>query len=254
MCGRDLVKLATTHVIEAQTEQPDLQLSLESSGELIVRGPVRFHTEYEEYKIQDAYEIEIEIPADYPSAPPTAKETGGLISDAYHHRFLQSGNLCLGAPVEVRRVFGQKPTLLGFINKLLIPALFTHSCIRDYGRPPYGDLDGDIEGIAQYYCEHFGTDLGATLRLLKYLADYEYPLRAPCPCNSLRDMCLCHGREVIQLWGQQSREEFAVDLVRIIIYAVGTYPFDPTWQNISGLLPKQLPGFTELRDAYAKAS
>ena len=250
-----LVQLVTDHLCEAQVEgeQPDIELISDYSDQLAVQGIIRFCIEHEGHTIEDAYEVKISIPNNYPLEPPIARETGGNIPDDYRHKFLMNGNLCLGVPVEVRMLFSQQRTLLGFINALLIPSLFSYSYFRDHGDFPFDDREHDIAGLVDFYHEHFRTDTPTTLRLLKYLADFEFPQDDLCPCGSQRELCFCHGRKVLELWGHLSPDEFATDLIQIILlYTLQTKPLDPIWWTLNNLMPKEWPDLMDMWSEFAK--
>jgi len=239
-----------SQMADVQAQHQALELVRTPAGGLLVRGMVGFRIDYEGTSIEDSYEIEVVVPEEYPRVPPTARETDGDIPDNYHHKFLSNGMLCLGAPIEVKRAFAEHRTLLSFIDRQVIPYLFSHSCFQRFGRFPYGELRHGIQGVLDYYSEHFGTSILATMRLLKYLADYEFPQGDQCPCGSYRELCMCHGRKVLELWGHQSSQEFAADLIQIImLYAVLTNPLDEAWWALDDLLPKRYPSLLEFWSA-----
>lgn len=256
MDDNELVQLVANQLCEAQIEgdQRDLELILDYSGQLIVQGTIYFCIEHKNHIVEDAYKVKIFIPSKYPNEPPIAKETGGAIPNDYKHKFIKSGYLCIGIPVEVKMVFAKHKSLLGFINALLIPSLFSYSYYRDYGEFPYGDRDHGIEGINDFYCEYFGTDTFAAIGLLKHLADSEFPQNQKCPCESGKDLCFCHGRKVLELWEHQSPDEFAFDLFQIILsYSFQLKFMTPLWLKLSNFMPKNWPNLIDMWSMYAKA-
>jgi len=200
---------------QVQAEHPGLELLCDIDGMLCVRGPVGFTMDYDGHVIDDTYEIEIFVPEDFPESPPTVKETGGKIPEDFH-QFQPSGTLCLGAPVEVRRRFAKHRSLIGFINDQIIPYLYSYSCFREHGMLPHGELDHGAAGLLHYYMEYFGTDLLATLKLLKCLADNFAPPLGPCPCESGRQLDECHGPKLDELRPHYQPKLFENELRQMI--------------------------------------
>ena len=202
-------------VTEAQDRHPNLELLCEPSGILRVRGRVGFSMEYEFRTIEDHYLLDLQIPADYPEAPPFVFETEGKILKDFGH-FMAAGNFCLGAPVEVRRRFAGHKNLLRFIEDQVIPYLFTYSYKRDYGKPPFGELSHGPEGLLQYYMKFFGTSLVEVMRLLKCLADDFAPPLMVCPCGGGRKLRDCHGPKLTELRPHLSPKQFEIELREMI--------------------------------------
>lgn len=200
---------------DAQAQHPGLELILDPDGELMVRGPVGFRIEHDGHTVEDSYDVELRIPDDYPTDPPTVYETGEKISRDYGH-FMKAGNFCLGAPIEVRRRFAQDRTLLAFINDQVIPFLFRHSYLQGHGVPPFDDLAHGTPGLLDYYMAHFGTGGVTTLKLLKCLADDFAPPLGPCPCGSGRKLQDCHGPKLDELRPHYWPEMFEHELRAMI--------------------------------------
>ena len=250
---RSIDRLLMAQMDDVQGQHPALELLRLSAEELVVRGVLGFRIDHEGRTVEDSYEVEIDVPSAYPLMPPRARETGGVIPDSYHHKFVVTGYLCLGAPVEIRKVFAEHRTMLGFINRQVIPYLFSYSYFREFGRFPHGELRHGSQGVLDYYSEHFGTGTLATLRLLKYLADFEFRQGDQCPCGSHRELSVCHGRRVLELWGLQSAGEFAAELVQMIMLcAVQTDPLDELWWVLDGMMPKHYPRLLEFWSEHGK--
>src|SRR5438309_4202640 len=80
---------------------PGLRIAPSAGEELKLAGELRFHvTGPDGVTIEDSYDVELRVPADFPPRTPTARETGGRIDPAYHK--VEGGLLCLGAPTELR--------------------------------------------------------------------------------------------------------------------------------------------------------
>jgi hypothetical protein len=200
---------------DVQARHSALDLVIVPSGGLIVRGPIGFSIEHDRYTVEDSYQIELHIPDDYPGSPPVVYETEGKIPAEFGH-FMEAGNFCLGAPVEVRKAFAQHWSLRRFIDEQVIPYLFFYSFKREHGRLPFDDLYHGLVGLLQYYKEHFGTEFIPTLKLLKYLADDFAPPLSVCPCESGRRLQECHGPKLDELRPHYPPERFEMELREMI--------------------------------------
>lgn len=210
-----LEQIMIDQVTEAQSRHPSLELIRDSSGHLRVRGCVGFSIEYDSSVIEDRYNVEILIPDDYPASPPFVFEPEGKIPKDFEH-FMAAGNLCLGAPVEVRRRFAQHKNLLRFIEGQVIPYLFAYSYKREHGGLPFGDLHHGVLGLLQYYGEFFGTAPVETLKLLKCLADDVAAPVMACPCGAESKLRDCHGPRLGDLRPHQPPTRFEAELMEMI--------------------------------------
>lgn len=218
MSADGVAQLVIDQVTEVQAEQPGLELVLAHTGEMIVRGDVRFSIDHNASAYKDAYQVEITVPPDYPASPPAVKETGGSIP-ADFHRFPKTGNLCLAAPVELVRVFTQERTLRHYINKLLIPYLFSYTHFREHGQLPHGELSHGLVGLLEYYGEFFAVRPVTAMKLLKLLADSFAPPLMACPCGSGRKLQDCHGPKLDELRPLLPPGHFETDLREMITTA-----------------------------------
>ena len=138
-------------IAELQSVHTGLEKTGGSSGEVVLEGVLAFEVEPEGLaSITDSFEISIRIPDVYPDDLPRVTETGGKIEKNYEHVFT-SGTLCVGVPIEMQRIFSQQPTLLGFVNKLVVPYLYGYCYWKMNGEHPFGERRHGGEGIIQYY-------------------------------------------------------------------------------------------------------
>lgn len=200
---------------ELQAQHPNLELHRDAGGQLWVRGSIGFCIQHGHGHLQDSYEIALKIPADYPETPPLVFETQGKITRDFEH-FMVEGDLCLEAPVEVRRRFATGRTIRRFVDEQVIPYLFSFSYKSAYGRLPYGDRHHGMYGILQYYKEFFSTPAAEALALLKLLADGSAPPLMMCPCGSRRRVRECHGKKLDELRPLLPREVFEDELCDMI--------------------------------------
>ncbi len=209
--------LLVAQVGEAQDKYPALGLLASYDGTYLVRGTVRFRVPYGEEETCGEYDIELEIPPDYPDTPPTAWETSGIIPESFH-RFCDTGHLCLSAPVEVKRAFAQHRTLFGFVDQQVVPHLFSYSYFTRHGKMPFGELAHGANGLLDYYNGFFGvTDDLVSLAILELLARGECPELLDCPCGGGRSLGECHGPRMQELSRYHSAREFYDELIAMLV-------------------------------------
>ena len=208
-------QIVIDQITEVQTRHPNLELLCDASGALRIRGGVGFSIEHDSYMIEDCYNLEFEIPDNYPTSPPFVYETEGKIPKDFNH-FMEAGNFCLGAPVEIQRQFAEHKNLLRFIEDQVIPYLFAYSYKRDYGKMPFGELWHGTDGLLQYYMKFFGTPLVQVMELLKCLADDFAPPLMACPCGGGRKLRDCHGPKLTELRSHLPPKRFETELLDMI--------------------------------------
>lgn len=212
-----LIRLQFDELVKTHSR---LVLSEDLPGRWVVRGDLSFNVTYENITIEDAFSLLISLPRDYPQSPPTVQETGGRIPrDINHHVLPRTGNLCLGAPLGVRLEFRENPTLLHFVNELVVPFLFSFSYKERYGEMPYGELSHGYRGIFEYYQDLFGIkSQQAVLGLLKMLAEECYRGHLPCPCGSGKRFRHCHRELLRKIGTHQNQDEFLRDYLQCLTY------------------------------------
>lgn len=197
-----------------------LKLARKKASTFIVWGELSFEGEYEGATLNDNYKIQIVIGKDYPNAPPILKEVGGRIPE-YFHAFVD-GRKCLGAPEEIRRKFDREPTLLGFVDNLVVPYLYSYSYWAKNGEMPYGELAHGGEGILEHYAEYFqcgGNNRQiAALRFLYILGDERIRGHERCPCGSGRPVRTCHFDDIVKMKMVQERQAFVDEAEFCAVY------------------------------------
>ncbi len=209
----DLAALISEQFKELKNKHPELYLTTNGNGQWSINGRLNSSAQYNGIAIDDDYDVEISIPRDYPFVPPTARETGDRIPKEYHHSGL---DLCLETPGEVIRIFKENPTLLGFVEKCLIPYLYRFSFISMYHKLPYGDRSHGWLGLYEYYQELFQIkEKKAVLGLLKVLAENKVNGHMKCPCGSKRRLRRCHGAVIRKVQAQIPNQTVINDLNQI---------------------------------------
>lgn len=205
--------LVWEHFYELSEVFPDLIL-IPEDNKYFVRGNIHFCAQYSTHEsIEDVFHIEIEIPNSYPSIPPVARDLGERIPQSFHS--FEDGSFCLGAPLAVKMTFLNNPTLLGFVNSLLIPYLYSYSFqLAHHGKMPYGELSHGGSGLMNYYMSLFETSRpSAIINFLVILAFQKYRGHSECPCGSGNKLRRCHGPFLLELQKQQTPDKFYFDLI-----------------------------------------
>ena len=114
------------------------------------------------------------------------------------------------------RVFAQNRNLLHFINRLLVPYLFSYTYYHEHGRLPHGELSHGMLGLLEYYKDFFAVDVTTVLKLLKVLADSLAPPLMQCPRGSGKALQSCHGPKLDALRPHYPPAAFEAELCEMI--------------------------------------
>ncbi len=196
---------------------PRLALSPIVGSHVRIAGIINFSAQFLDLEqIEDEFEVAIDIPQRFPQQLPKVTETAGRIPRDFHINL--DSSLCLGSPTRQRLALSERPTLLTFIQKCVIPYLYAFSYFQKYGVLPFGDLAHGLKGIRQDYASLFGVKdedaAGKMVRLasMKKRSANKYP----CPCGSGRRVGKCHNRRINQLRKQLGRSWFASEYRQLI--------------------------------------
>lgn len=195
---------------ESQKRYPQLILSQNVFGNCVVRGPIQASAVYEGETLEiKGVVVEILLPGEYPSTPPIVRETSGMTKEFHTNG---DGTLCLGSPLAVKATFARYPTILGFVEELVIPFFFAFEYWRQRGELPFGELSHGGKGILQYYQDLFGVQIEErVLGLLRILADNDYRGHHKCPCGSNYNIRHCHGETITSIGKLQTSDDFFAD-------------------------------------------
>jgi hypothetical protein len=159
-------------------------------------------------RIADVYEVEITAPPGFPRDLPVVKETAGRIPKSFHTN--GDGSLCLGSPVRLRLTICRQPTLLGFLERCVIPFLYGFSYREKHGVLPFGELDHGSKGLRHDFAELFGLENHDAVTGMVECASIKKrdANKRPCPCGSGRRLGKCHNRRINALRKQLGRSWF----------------------------------------------
>ena len=166
----------------------------------------------------ECFQIDISIPETYSECLPQVRETENKVDRDYEHINKggdNDGTLCLAVPVEQRRVFLEQPTLLGFVNKLVVPFLFGYCHWKKDGRYPFGTTEHGHKGIVQHYMDILGLpNESDALAVVSFLYG-GYSGQLPCPCGSGKRARKCHGKVLRALRDQHTKDTLEHDIYSI---------------------------------------
>ncbi len=231
MLKNKFATVVKNHFNQAKAKYTDLALTFQDKCATIT-GTITFKATYNGVSLSGAYDIEIALPSDYPDMPPAAKETGGVIPADFHKN--DNGSLCLAAPIEVRKQFNKQPNLIGFIDHLVVPFLYSYSHKTKYNYLPYGELSHGEEGLAESYralLESYKDRFNVfsdieVLELLKVIAESNYRGHLSCPCGSFFKLRECHGKALLKIMRQQTNDYFIEEYFSLLFFL---YPEVKDW-------------------------
>lgn len=203
-------------IAELTAVHKGLTTVVEREGETSVSGVLPFEASCDGLEtISESFDIELIIPNDFPETLPRVRETGGRIEVDYKHRN-PTGTLCLAIPIEQRRIFFEQPTLLGFVNRLVIPYLYGYCFFKKHGRHPFDEAEHGHEGILRHYIETLclRDDLAA-LGVICFLLEHGYRGHHDCPCGSGLNVRTCHGPALLKLRQTHNEQSLQSDFFAI---------------------------------------
>lgn len=179
--------------------QPGLRI-VPGASDLVLRGRLAFTAQISgKAQISDCYQIEFRIPETFPRKVPGVFETGGRIPLSYHH--LQDGSLCLGSETRLRLMLSEGLSLVGFIDRCLIPYLYRFSYLETRGEAPSEDLEHGVNGIREDLRQLLGvkreSEVLPFIRVLGMRKRHANKQR--CPCGSGDRVGRCHNRQLNRL-------------------------------------------------------
>jgi hypothetical protein len=211
------------HFKEARAKYPGLELAFENNC-ATVYGPLSFEATYDGICLSGQFDVKIILPSTYPEFLPSAFETGKKIPYDFHKH--DGGSLCLASRIGFLKQYQKKPDLLGYIDNLLIPYLYTFVHKEKYNYLPYGELSHGQKGldesyrpILKAYRDKFkvASDL-EVLKLLKVLAEGNYRGHLACPCGSSDKLRNCHGQSILDIKKQYPTDYIFKEYFNLLSY------------------------------------
>lgn len=164
----------------------------------LLRGFIHLTKSYYDVPIIINYKVEIYVPNDYPNKLPIAKEIGGKIDLVYSHIY-SDRTLCLATDGDMKISLFPDYCLIDFINKYVISYLYSHSYFEKYKVFPFGERSHGINGVFEFYMEHFNlTTKNRVKDLLKLICMKESKGHLICYCGSNKKIRDCHIKEILK--------------------------------------------------------
>lgn len=182
---------------ELQKDYPLLSVFLERSCGLRLEGVIKTQaTGPDGITVRLEYEIRITVSAGLPRIIPEAYEIEGRISPSFHRN--KDGTLCLGAPLVLRQILANQPTLVGFLDNLLVPYLYNHHQFLETGNVPLGELAHGTDGLVAAYAGVLGVDSAEKCIAMLDLLGKKRRIanKRPCPCGSGIRLGRCHAEQL----------------------------------------------------------
>jgi hypothetical protein len=165
---------------------------------LVLKGNLFFRASYGDKVIEDSYDVSILFSSEYPSELPVVRDIGNRIASDYHTN--PDGTLCLGVYSMVCMKFYENPSILTFIEELLIPYLYRHSYLEQYKKEPWGERAHGDKGVYEFYLDYFGIkNIRTVLSLLDLIVTKKYKGHKRCLCGSGLILRKCHGKKLLNL-------------------------------------------------------
>ena len=181
--------------------------------QVIIRGVLSFEASYKDLEsIEDWFEIEVRIPNEYPDVLPEVVELQGKVVSNYEH-LNSDGTFCLAVPIAEQLAFKKEPTLLGFVNNLVVNYLYSYCYWRQHREYPFDDSPHGLEGFVDYYEKLFETELSPELFSgIERIIKHGYRGHHPCPCGSGKIVRKCHKQVVMDLAQEQIRRQLSCEI------------------------------------------
>ena len=211
----------SAQIAELRESHKGLALVAETERETVLSGPLPFEASADGYaSITASFEIDLLIPSLYPDDLPRVRETGGKIDGSYEHVYTD-GTSCLAVPIAKRLIFSRQPSLLGFVNNLVIPYFYGYCHWKEHGEHPFGEQKHGVEGIVRHYVDTLElVDEVAALAVVLFLFEYGYRGHHDCPCGSGLKVRKCHGPILRDFHRHHTPETLRYDLQKVLGYCV----------------------------------
>ncbi len=158
-----------------------------------LRGYFTFSANNESHgTISDSFELEIEIPPSFPQDFPKVSETGNRIprNPDWHN----GDTFCLGSPIRLKMILAEKPSLIWFAEKCIIPYLYAISHKLQHGGPFVFDaLSHCTPGLIEDYRDILGLDMPDQIKQAVKMLGIKKRLanKLPCPCGCGKRLGRC---------------------------------------------------------------
>lgn len=202
------------HIEMIKRNYPDFEI-VKRENDFVLFGEIVLNHVFNGVRMTGKFNLEIVVPRDFPSAFPIVKELSKCIDENYSHRY-KNGQFCLASNLELKMFFSQDTDICSFIEKYVIPYLYTYRFYEEYGVYPYGERSHGIMGDLEYLKDLFEVDSwGQVMDIVLFVAKSTYRGHLLCPCGSGKRIRNCHGVLIKKVMNAELQEECRVILLEI---------------------------------------
>ena len=197
---------AIDYIYEFLAVYSGMQLGIPSGTDFVLTGQFGFNVHDDINGIHQENEIvnlRIEVPFNYPDeVPKIYEEFGGELvpRDISYHKY-QTGQFCLGSPLELRAIIAENPSLLFFVENTIVPLIVAaryKGAGRNNGAFIYGELKHGTEGLIEdFECRYqLKFDMVQIIDFFNLLGKKKrIANKLPCACGNgqIVRKCSCHS-------------------------------------------------------------
>ena len=217
--GEKLTEHLQRQISELTSVHKGLTEVIEHDAETSILGTLEFVGSADGLEdMRESFDVELIVPHSFPEHLPQTKEIGGRIAIDYDHLF-PGGTMCLGVPIEQRRVFLEQPSLLGYVERLVVPYLYGYCYWTKHGIHPFDEAAHGCEGILDHYVDMLElTSAVSALSVICFLFEHGYRGHHDCPCGSGKRVRACHGPKLRTLHDNHTPETIRNDFEAIFLH------------------------------------
>ncbi len=181
-------------------DYPDLHLDGETNEGFEISGSLHINKVFNEFPVNEEYEVSLYIPKCLPKQLPYVYETSGKVSDDYSHKYINH-KLCLGTDIELLIDFLDGMNITKWISTYVVSYFYSYEYYMRFGEYPFGERSHGIWGPLEFYQKYFElSSLPDTMSFLQNIYQKPYRGHLSCPCNSGKKTRECHGEKLLRLY------------------------------------------------------
>lgn len=208
-----------------QVSFPDSKFVVDIKDENLLHVVLRVNHIYNDFCVDEVFEVDIRFPLGYPYEIPDVSEVGNKLDPKYEHRYI-NGQLCLGTDSEIMLKSDGCITIVYLMNAYIIPYLFSYRYHERYNEYPFGDRSHGAMGILESCAESFGVkNIKEAYDILIYAVARPYRGHLLCPCNSGKRTRDCHSvsADILEMFNNKSVKRILLRDIKIIQEEVSKY-------------------------------
>lgn len=173
----------------------------------ILSGEIILNHVFDDVRMTGEFDLEIMVPKDFPRTFPIVKELSNCIDEKYPHRYID-GQLCLASDLELKMFFSEDTQIDSFVDKYVIPYLYTYRFYEEYGVYPFGERSHGTMGNMEYLKELFQVDeWRQVIDIMLFIVQSHYRGHLLCPCGSGKRIRKCHGQILKKVMNADLQDE-----------------------------------------------